>query len=650
MSDTSLVTTVGTTSYNLTGLTAITGYSFGVTANCDSDESTIATVNFTTECAAVALPYTETFEATSNTLDCWTIEGNGNWTFGVGDYNTATGSFQGDQNAKITHTTTGNVTKFVSPVLIGAQAGLILDFAYVMRTWGNDADELRIYTRAADDSAWQMVAEYTDAVPTWTTESLLIPGTIYQVAFEYTDNYGYGLGIDSVVFTALPNDYCFAVTNLVASNITENSVTLSWNDGNNSGATYTIYDMADGSVIATDIPGTTIDVTLLTGMPYCTLGVAANCTPVNESDIVTIDVIFADTLHLTLTINDTTLGTITPAVGTYDLIWSDSLTLTAFPNAGANFDGWRMIVGGQPIATLPINPYPFVVNANLLSIGELTLMAIFSDSTSVPDSLTLILNTADPTMGTTNPAPGIHQYAVGEQSIITAVPNPGYEFLYWIESITVAGMIISDTLYPPTVSIVVSPLYASATINLTAHFQPSQVEPCATPTGVSVSAFDDQSISLVWDDDADVNSWNIQYRPVGGTLSSATATTNSYTITGLAPETEYQIQVQADCGDGNVSDWSAAVTATTTVGIENWLLNSISLYPNPAKEVVYVQCTINNVQIESIEVFDVYGKLLQTVSMTPETNTINVSGFAAGMYFVRVTTEQGAATKSFVKK
>jgi hypothetical protein len=59
---------------------------------------------------------------------------------------------------------------------------------------------------------------------------------------------------------------------------------------------------------------------------------------------------------------------------------------------------------------------------------------------------------------------------------------------------------------------------------------------------------------------------------------------------------------------------------------------------------------MNNVQIESIEVFDVYGKLLQTVSMTPETTTINVSGFAAGMYFVRVTTEQGAATKSFVKK
>ena len=59
---------------------------------------------------------------------------------------------------------------------------------------------------------------------------------------------------------------------------------------------------------------------------------------------------------------------------------------------------------------------------------------------------------------------------------------------------------------------------------------------------------------------------------------------------------------------------------------------------------------MNNVQIESIEVFDVYGKLINTVNMTPETTTINVSNLAAGMYFVRVTTEQGVATKSFVKK
>ena len=47
---------------------------------------------------------------------------------------------------------------------------------------------------------------------------------------------------------------------------------------------------------------------------------------------------------------------------------------------------------------------------------------------------------------------------------------------------------------------------------------------------------------------------------------------------------------------------------------------------------------------------DVYGKLLQIVPITSETTQINVSGLANGMYFVRVTTEEGVVTKSFVKK
>ena len=54
-----------------------------------------------------------------------------------------------------------------------------------------------------------------------------------------------------------------------------------------------------------------------------------------------------------------------------------------------------------------------------------------------------------------------------------------------------------------------------------------------------------------------------------------------------------------------------------------------------------------------MEVFDVYGKLIRTVETvyTPSLQTqINVSGLATGVYFVRVTTEQGAVTKSFVKR
>ncbi len=175
-------------------------------------------------------------------------------------------------------------------------------------------------------------------------------------------------------------------------------------------------------------------------------------------------------------------------------------------------------------------------------------------------------------------------------------------------------------------------------------------EPCNVPTGLTATDIQGESITITWNNDANVSSWNIQYRPENGQLSSATSTTNSYTISGLTGGTTYQIQVQANCGDGNLSDWSSPITVTTT-GITNWLENSVTLFPNPAKEVVNVQCTMNNVQLTGeLSVFDVYGKLLQIVPVTSEITQINVSGLANGLYFVRVTTEAGMVTKTFVKK
>ena len=48
--------------------------------------------------------------------------------------------------------------------------------------------------------------------------------------------------------------------------------------------------------------------------------------------------------------------------------------------------------------------------------------------------------------------------------------------------------------------------------------------------------------------------------------------------------------------------------------------------------------------------FDVFGKLINTVNVPENTTLINVSGLANGMYFVRVTTDEGTVTKTFVKK
>ena len=54
--------------------------------------------------------------------------------------------------------------------------------------------------------------------------------------------------------------------------------------------------------------------------------------------------------------------------------------------------------------------------------------------------------------------------------------------------------------------------------------------------------------------------------------------------------------------------------------------------------------------ITDIQLFDVYGKMIWTDNHLSTPTRINVSGLAEGMYFVRVTTDKGTVTKTFVKK
>ena len=171
---------------------------------------------------------------------------------------------------------------------------------------------------------------------------------------------------------------------------------------------------------------------------------------------------------------------------------------------------------------------------------------------------------------------------------------------------------------------------------------------CATPTGLTASNIESESITVNWDAASGVSSWNVQYRPEGGQLSTASTTTNSYTITGLTGNTTYQIQVQANCGDGHLSDWTQAINVTTT-GIDSWLASSVTLYPNPAKEYVDIRVD-GDLNVTAMEVYDVYGKLVNTVIVNENPTRINLSGIADGMYFVRVTTEAGMVTKRFVKQ
>ena len=377
MSDTSVYQYTTDTTVTLYALDAMTAYTFGVAANCGSDESDIVTISFNTACTAVTLPFTEDFEATSGTVACWTTDGPGSWTIGTGDYSSSTGAFSGSTNAKIQHSSTGNATKLISPALdLDGANGVQLVYAHIQRSWSGDQDEMRVYYRTSDTTAWIQAAEYTNEISSWTVDNVLLPATTYQVAFEMTDGYGYGVAIDSVVFNPIMGDYCAPVAALTVDSVSTTSVSLSWNSDAND---FTVIDMADGSIVATSIVNNATITGLTAGTAY-TFGVVVDCGS-SVSDTVTIATMTQcentcqitiaatdgygdgwDNSTLNISQNGVIMGTInmagqgvynTPIFDTFQVTVCSGIPVAFSWTSGSNYDdeaGFDIIDGGNTVA------------------------------------------------------------------------------------------------------------------------------------------------------------------------------------------------------------------------------------------------------------------------------------------------------------
>jgi titin len=88
----------------------------------------------------------------------------------------------------------------------------------------------------------------------------------------------------------------------------------------------------------------------------------------------------------------------------------------------------------------------------------------------------------------------------------------------------------------------------------------------APPTGQSVSTITDVSATVTWDAVTGATSYNVYLRDSGGAvINTFTSATNSYTLSGLTPSTQYSVSVSAvnAGGEGNQS----ATSSFTTFGV-----------------------------------------------------------------------------------
>ena len=174
-------------------------------------------------------------------------------------------------------------------------------------------------------------------------------------------------------------------------------------------------------------------------------------------------------------------------------------------------------------------------------------------------------------------------------------------------------------------------------------------EPCNAPTNLTVSNVTATSATMGWTAGGSETSWKVGYKLQSASQwQEATVQTTSYNLEGLTASSTYDVRVKALCANGE-SDFVTS-SFTTGVGIENiTLANSISLMPNPADN--YIDLRVNsNVSVNEAVVYNAFGQMVKTVSLTDNHARIDLSDMASGMYFVRVNGENTTATKKFIRK
>lgn len=111
-----------------------------------------------------------------------------------------------------------------------------------------------------------------------------------------------------------------------------------------------------------------------------------------------------------------------------------------------------------------------------------------------------------------------------------------------------------------------------------------------------------------------------------------------------------------DDGNGNLSllitnaNGNQAIYGNRMLSTPDLINSDFTIHPNPASEQITLSSDYENINFK-IEIFDSTGKMLKNEFATSGKNTLDISSFSAGIYFLKIQSENGDVTvKRFVKE
>ena len=295
-----------------------------------------------------------------------------------------------------------------------------------------------------------------------------------------------------------------------------------------------------------------------------------------------------NTYTITTSSNPSNGGT-TEGGGQY--AYGESCTVVATPNGGSTFDCWKQ--GTTQVSTDA--SYTFTVTSNR------NLVAYF---TAASYTVSVV---ADPADGGTVTGGGTFNY--GQTCAVSASANPGFSFEGWKED----GEIVSTEnfyMFQVTHSCTLTASFVSSSCEITAEANPAAG---ATITGAGTYA-------------------------MGETV----------TLT-VVPNTDYTFVNWTE--NGNVVSEEAVYTFTAN-GNRNLIANleyydavaengEVALYPNPTNGNITIQAQNMN----RITVVSVLGQVVYDAEVEGDSQIIDMAQFNAGVYMVRIATENGVSTQ-----
>jgi len=74
---------------------------------------------------------------------------------------------------------------------------------------------------------------------------------------------------------------------------------------------------------------------------------------------------------------------------------------------------------------------------------------------------------------------------------------------------------------------------------------------------------------------------------------------------------------------------------------------SVKIYPNPSSGVVNISAATH---VQSMELYDVQGRLLQSVIINDTAGALNISQRSQGIYFLKIRTDAGVKVEKIIKQ